>query len=71
MVKEKKKAKLRAELFGSFNLISRNTWLVLTHVFASVGVSCWLGEGKVGKCTQQNHGRYSTDYVVKDGGQAS
>lgn len=42
MAKEKKKGELRAEQFGCFNLISRNTWLSLTHIFALLSIAAGL-----------------------------
>lgn len=42
MAKEKKKGKVRAELFGCFNS-SRHSWLSLTHIFALLGIAAGLG----------------------------
>lgn len=49
MAKEKKKGKLRAELFGCFDS-SRHSWLSLTHIFALLGIAAG---------TWQNHGKHS------------
>lgn len=43
MAKEKKKGKLRAELFGCFDS-SRHSWLSLTHIFALLGIAAGLGK---------------------------
>lgn len=71
MAKEKKKGELRAEQFGCFNLISRNTWLSLTHIFALLSIAAGLvkepGQVHVAKSWQA----FNWDsYGMKDEGQA-
>lgn len=71
MAKEKKEGKLRAELFGCFNLVSRNTWLSPAHVFATLGIAAGLvkelGQVLMAKSWQA----FNWDsYGMKDEGQA-
>lgn len=71
MAKEKKKGELRTEQFGYFNLISRNTWLSLTHIFALLSIAAVLvkepGQVHLAKSWQA----FNWDsYGMKDEGQA-